>query len=120
MTRQQPYFGMEPDAKVMAVVNEVVEPSKSRVLDIGSGTGRNALPLARRGHPVDAVELTPKFAEILSESARKESLPITVICQDVFQAKNVLRRDYELMVVSEVVPDFRSTERVSEFLCKRS
>ena len=116
LTRQPPYFGMEPDAKVMAVVNEVVEPSKSRVLDIGSGTGRNALPLARRGHPVDAVELTPKFAEILSESARKESLPITVICQDVFQAKNVLRRDYELMVVSEVISDFRSTDELRALL----
>ena len=115
-TRQPPYFGLEPDAKVIAVANDVIEPSKSTVLDIGAGTGRNALALARRGHPVDAVELTPKFAEILSESARKESLPISVICQDVFQAKNVVRSDYELMVVSEVVSDFRSTDQLSELL----
>ena len=115
-TRQPPYFGVEPDAKVIAVANEFVEPSKSTVLDIGAGTGRNALALSRRGHTVDAVELTPKFAEILSESARKELLPISVICQDVFQAKNVLRSEYELMVVSEVVSDFRSTDQLSELL----
>lgn len=115
-TRQPPYFGADPDAKVMDLAYKALVPAKSRVLDIGAGTGRNALALARRGHPVDAVELTPKFAEILSELARKESLPISVICQDFFQAKNVLRNDYELMVVSEVVSDFRSTDQLRELL----
>jgi precorrin-6B methylase 2 len=115
-TRPPLYFGVDPDAKVMDVAYKALAPVKSRVLDIGAGTGRNALAFARRGHPVDAVELTPKFAEILSESARKESLPISVICQDVFQAKNVLRSDYELMVVSEVVSDFRSTDQLRELL----
>lgn len=115
-TRQPPYFGVEPDAKVLDVANRVLVPAKSRVLDIGAGTGRNALALARRGHPVDAVELTPKFAEILTETARQESLPISVICQDVFQAKNVLRNDYEMMVVSEVVSDFRSTDQLRALL----
>lgn len=115
--RQPPYFGVEPDSKVMAVANEFMDKlPKSTMLDIGAGTGRNALALARRGHPVDAVELTPKFAEILNESSRKESLPISVICQDVFQAKDVLRSDYKMMVVSEVVSDFRSTDQLRALL----
>jgi 16S rRNA A1518/A1519 N6-dimethyltransferase RsmA/KsgA/DIM1 with predicted DNA glycosylase/AP lyase activity len=35
------------------------------MLDIGGGTGRNTLALARRGHPVDVVEMTPKFADTI-------------------------------------------------------
>jgi tRNA1(Val) A37 N6-methylase TrmN6 len=39
------------------------------VLDIGGGTGRNALALARRGHPVDVVESTSKFADMIRADA---------------------------------------------------
>jgi hypothetical protein len=61
-TRQPPLFGTEPDARVWALAGEAADPSTHRILDIGAGTGRNALALARRGHPVDVVEMTPSFA----------------------------------------------------------
>ena len=57
-TREPPLFGSEPDARVWALANEAADPTTHRVLDIGAGTGRNALALARRGHPVDVVEMT--------------------------------------------------------------
>jgi len=56
-TREGPLFGTEPDARVWALSGEVVDPHAHPVLDVGAGTGRNALALARRGHPVDAVEM---------------------------------------------------------------
>ena len=37
-------------------------PSTHRILDIGAGNRAHALALARRGHPVDVVEMTPSFA----------------------------------------------------------
>ncbi|EPQ77513.1 class I SAM-dependent methyltransferase [Mycobacterium marinum] len=113
-TRKPPLFGTEPDARVWALANEAADPSTHRVLEIGAGTGRNALALARRGHPVDVVELTPKFAEMIRADAEKEGLDVRVIVRDVFTTIADLRRDYQLIVLSEVVSDFRTTQQLRE------
>lgn len=119
-TREPPLFGTEPDARVwqLALEAEAAEvagdPAAVRILEIGAGTGRNALALARRGHLVDVVEMTPKFAEILSNEADRDSLDVRVIVRDVFADADVdgLRDDYQLIVLSEVLTDFRSTQQV--------
>ncbi len=110
--REPPLFGTEPDARVWALAQEAADPATHRVLEIGAGTGRNALPLARRGHPVDVVEMTPKFAEMIRSGAEKESLDVRVIVRDVFATLDDLRRDYQLIVLSEVVSDFRTTQQL--------
>ncbi|OBI52611.1 bifunctional 2-polyprenyl-6-hydroxyphenol methylase/3-demethylubiquinol 3-O-methyltransferase UbiG [Mycobacterium sp. E787] len=111
-TRQPPLFGTEPDARVWSLAGEAADPGACRVLDVGAGTGRNALALARRGHPVDAVEMTSKFADILRSEAARESLDVRVIERDVFASTDALRCDYQLIVLSEVVPDFRTTQQL--------
>lgn len=112
-TREPPYFGTEPDARVCALAAEAVDPAAFPVLDIGAGTGRNSLALARRGHPVDAVEMTAAFADSLRAAAARESLNVRVIASDVFATgSDELRRDYRLIVLSEVVSDFRSIEQL--------
>ena len=108
-TREGPLFGTEPDARVWALASEAADPGTHPVLDIGAGTGRNALALARRGHPVDAVELSPKFADIIRAEAQRESLAVRVMNGDVFETMDGVRRDYQLIVLAEVVPDFRTT-----------
>jgi len=112
VTRPPPLFGTEPDARVLALACEAADPTAHRVLDIGAGTGRNALALARRGHPVDAVEMTPKFADIMRAEVESESLGVRVIQSDVFTAVEGVREEYQLMVLSEVVPDFRTTQEL--------
>jgi 2-polyprenyl-3-methyl-5-hydroxy-6-metoxy-1,4-benzoquinol methylase len=107
-TRKPPLFGIHPDARVMALARDIGVPPAHPVLDIGAGTGRNTLPLARLGHPVDAVEMTPKFADILRAEAAKEPVSVRVIQRDVFTTLTDLRRDYSLIVLSEVVSDFRT------------
>jgi SAM-dependent methyltransferase len=111
-TRQPPLFGTEPDARVWALAGECADPRSHWVLDIGAGTGRNALALARRGHPVDAVEMTPKFADIIRADAQREALNLRVIQRDVFATLDDLRWDYQLIVLSEVVSDFRTTQQL--------
>ena len=51
------------------------------ILEIGAGTGRVALDLARRGHAVTAVEIEPELAGELR--SRAGDLPIDVICADI-------------------------------------
>ena len=91
-TREPPLFGTEPDARVWALANEAADPETHRVLDIGAGTGRNALALARRGHPVDVVELTPKFADMIRSDAEQESLNVRVMQRDVFSTRTISDR----------------------------
>lgn len=107
-TREPPYFGSQPDARVQAIIAEAENPASSRVLDIGAGTGRNSLAIARRGHPVDAMEMAGEFAEMIRTAAADEALDITVLQRDMFAAADDLRRDYWLIVLSEVVSDFRT------------
>ena len=108
-SRQPPLFGVEPDARVWTLAGEAATPGTCRILDIGAGTGRNALALARRGHPVDAVEMTPQFARIIREQAVQEGLDVRVIERDMVAAVDDLQRNYQLIVLSEVVSDFRTT-----------
>jgi precorrin-6B methylase 2 len=107
--REPPLFGTEPDARVWALAAEAPDPRTFPVLDVGAGTGRNGLALARRGHPVDAIEATPKFADIIRLDAAKEFLTVRVLERDMFATLADLRQDYELIVLSEVVSDFRTT-----------
>jgi SAM-dependent methyltransferase len=112
-TREPPLFGTEPDARVWDLASEAADPTIHPVLDIGAGTGRNALALARRGHPVDVVEMTASFAKTIQSEAQKELLDVRVIQRDVF-ATNIddLRQDYQLILLSEVVSDFRTPQQV--------
>src|ERR1700742_2191637 len=96
--REPPLFGTEPDARVWALAGETADPSTDRVLDVGAGTGRNTLALARRGHPVDAVEMTSKFADIIRAEAARHPLNVRVIQRDVFATMDDLRSDYRLIV----------------------
>lgn len=116
---EEPLFGAHPDARVLALASEL-DPATSPVLDLGAGTGRNALALARLGFAVDAVELTPRFAEILRQKARAEELPVRVIEGDVFRAKGELRSDYALFIASELIPDFRGTAELRSLLALAS
>lgn len=54
-----------------------------RVLDIGCGQGRDALFVARLGHSVVGVDLSPNGVRDLAEAARHENLSIEGIVADI-------------------------------------
>ena len=123
-SRTPPLFGKHPDTKVMDLARSLGAPAEVPVLDIGAGTGRNTLPLARAGFPADAVELSPDLANILKNDAEKEGLTVTLFQGDVLGEKLELPKErYRLVILCEVVSHFRSNaelrrlfERTSELL----
>ena len=52
------------------------------MLDVGAGTGRVALHLARAGCTVTALDLDARLLAVLSERAREEGLDVRVIVAD--------------------------------------
>jgi SAM-dependent methyltransferase len=103
-TRTPPYFGAHPDAKVIGVARSLGAPKDVAVLDIGAGTGRNTLPLAREGFEIDAIELTPSLAEILRAEVEKEKLNVRVFEGDALAgAVELPERHYKLVFLSEVI-----------------
>lgn len=120
-TRQPPLFGSHPDAKLMATAQALGPPATVRVLDVGAGTGRNTLPLARLGHPVDAIELTPTFAGQLRGAVEAEGLGVRVIEGDILSPLVRVRPAYyQLIVAAEVISHFRDVDQLRLFFAKMS
>lgn len=115
-TRTPPLFGKDPDAKAMDTARSLGAPSEVTILDVGAGTGRNSLPLAREGFAVDALEPAPALCKILRESAAAEGLELGIVEGNVFDEELALPRPrYRLLLLSEVVAShFRSPEQLRQ------
>jgi 2-polyprenyl-3-methyl-5-hydroxy-6-metoxy-1,4-benzoquinol methylase len=113
-TRTPPLFGKHPDAKAMDVARSLGQPSEVSVLDVGAGTGRNTLPLAREGFLVDALEPAPALVKVLTEAAAEETLSVSVVVGNVLdQALALPRTSYRMILLSEVVAShFRTVEQL--------
>jgi SAM-dependent methyltransferase len=61
---------------------ELAAAAGGPLLELGAGTGRVALDLARRGHEVVALDHDPSLLAALQDRARGEGLPITAVCTD--------------------------------------
>jgi len=126
-TRPAPYFGKDPDCKVMDVARSLGAPAEVPVLDIGAGAGRNALALARAGFPTDAVEQSPALATILRDGAAHAELTLRLFEGDFSSAALELPAAYyRLLVASELVSDLRDVpaltrlfERAAELLTSK-
>jgi SAM-dependent methyltransferase len=111
--RKPPLFGSHPDTKVMDLARSLGEAASVPVLDIGAGTGRNTLPLARAGHPADAVEFSPDLARILKADIESSGLGVRVWEGDVLDpALELPAEHYRLVIACEVVSHFRSVTQV--------
>ena len=76
---------------------ELAAAAGGPVLDVGAGTGRVALDLARAGHDVTALDREPELLEALSARARAAGLSVTTAAGDAHGF--ALGRRFALIVV---------------------
>ncbi len=58
------------------VLKHIDNPSGSRILDLGAGTGRTALPLSRLGASVLAADASEKMLSIIQEKSFLQGIPL--------------------------------------------
>jgi SAM-dependent methyltransferase len=71
----------EPAAFLVEVADRF--PPAARVLDVGGGSGRNAIWLARQGHRVTVVDISAAGLEIAADAAKKAGIAITTVLGDL-------------------------------------
>jgi len=74
----------------------VTPPGAEPILEVGAGSGRVALELARSGHRVTALDLQPGLLAALRQ--RAGGLPVATVCADA-RALSLDRRDFALCLV---------------------
>lgn len=78
--QQDAYFGSRESHLLTRYANFL--PTGGRVLDIGIGQGRNALPLARQGLEIVGIDPSGVAVETVREAATREGLPLEAIQTD--------------------------------------
>lgn len=64
------------------VMRSMALPPRSRVLELGAGWGNTTLLLAELGHSVTAVDVEPRFCELIRRRAAQRDLTIDVVNAD--------------------------------------
>ncbi|UWQ13803.1 class I SAM-dependent methyltransferase [Aliiroseovarius sp. M344] len=59
------------------------ENKRARILDVGCGQGRDALFIARHGHSVVGVDISPSGIRDLNASAKQENLDVQGVVADI-------------------------------------
>lgn len=70
----------EPSAFLLEVGPQL--PPHSRVLDVGGGTGRHAIWLARQGHDVTVADISDTGLELARQAAGDAGVEVATLCMD--------------------------------------
>jgi SAM-dependent methyltransferase len=124
-TREPPFFGTFPDARAVALLRELrqARPAAApplRLLDVGAGTGRNALAFAHpdEGVVVDFIEPVEPFARTVLAGAADGDLPISRLTVDFLASHPPLPRIYDAMLLSEVTSHFRQPRDLARMFAR--
>lgn len=86
-------FG-SPYPELIEFFSEYTE--KGKILDLGCGQGRDAVPLARLGFEVTGIDNSSVGIQQMTNIAQSEGLPLTGIVADIFQYDEFANYDFVL------------------------
>jgi SAM-dependent methyltransferase len=82
----------------LALWRELAARAGGRTLDVGAGSGRVSLDLARAGGDVTALDLDPALLAALAQRAQRLGLSVPTVCADA-RSFSLPQRDYALCLV---------------------
>jgi SAM-dependent methyltransferase len=82
----------------LALWRELADHHDGPILDVGAGTGRVTLDLARAGHRVTALDLDPNLINVLRERAMSTGHQVETACADA-RSFELDRRDFALCLL---------------------
>ena len=118
------YYGQVEYLTTMKYVHDILGEDKSkRVLEVGAGTGRYSVTLAREGYSVDAIELTEHNLQIMrgkldgTENIRTyqgNALNLSLFGDECFDLTLVLGPMYHLYTEEDRLQALREAVRVTK------
>ena len=100
----------DPTQEFVTFFNTYNAPS-SKVLDVGCGQGRDALFIARLGHDVTAVDLSPTGIRDLISDANSEGLSITGVVADI--CDYTWQGEFDVIVIDRTLHMLAAADRIS-------
>jgi SAM-dependent methyltransferase len=98
------------------IVNEVNKDKNFKILDIGCGTGRHAIELAKRGCNVTGIDLSPAMIEKAREKAQKVGVKVDFQVADARNLPFVDQFDLVIMICGGGFPLMETDEMNFEIL----
>ena len=100
----------EPTKEFVAFFN-TIDRAGLKVLDVGCGQGRDALFIARHGHSVYAIDLSPSGVRDLQKDAVAEGLAIETEVADIRDFKS--RRQFDIILIDRTLHMLATGDRVA-------
>lgn len=97
-------MGRYKTARQLAFVQELVGSRGARIVDVGGGAGRLAIPLARLGHDVTVVDPS---AEALGSLAQRSGGKVRTVCGDLMSFAP--QRSYDAALLVDTLKYLRDT-----------
>ena len=113
-------FTQGTTGEVDFIEREIGPKKPAHILDIGCGTGRHAIELARRGHRVTGIDLSVDQLGRAREKAREADVAVEFIEQDARNFRFDQRFDAAIMLCEGAFPLMETDEMNYEILrCAR-
>ena len=94
-----PYGRVEYMVTMHFIHEWIGEKTGLKILDIGAGTGRYAIPLSEEGHLVTAVDLTPYNVGILKQKAGRQGVNLEARTCNALNLKKEADDAYDLVLL---------------------